>query len=482
MAMDLEGTRDVGEEARIAAYLQGLGAEALLKLVLEAARRDDGLREKLLMAATVSESKGLSSLRKVVKQATRTNGFVEWREAGDYANRLEDLAALLEQRIGDGTPELVGVIEEAISLAEEALQHIDDSGGEVMPAILGLRKVHLTACNALRPDPVTLAGRLHDFQMHGEWDTFHEVLPDYAEALREAGLQAYRQRVEDAWLALPQLGPEHFRGEWSTPRFRVESAMKDIARYTDDFELLAAVQAKNLSSPACFLATATLFHVHNRVEEALAWVEQGIAAFPDERNDELLSLAVEAQVALGNHAEVERLAWQRFEKSSGCDSFFKLMEVAHRIDRKDVLRERALDHLWHSVTEDELQDGLPRRSQWVQPRRGEIVSIFLREGNADAMWEAFCGGKVAVGLWVSVADERAKSHHEDAIALYKRLLPHVVEGGTHSSHYGEAFAVVKKIRALRAAHEQMGMFGDELAEIRLEWKRKRNFMKLLDAL
>jgi len=62
------------------------------------------------------------------------------------------------------------------------------------------------------------------------------------------------------------------------------------------------------------------------------------------------------------------------------------------------------------------------------------------------------------------------------------LLPHVVEGGARSSHYGEAFAIVKKTQALRAAHKQLGMFGDELAEIRLEWKRRRNFMKLLDTL
>jgi hypothetical protein len=29
----------------------------------------------------------------------------------------------------------------------------------------------------------------------------------------------------------------------------VESAMQDIARHTDDFELQVAIQAKNLSSP-----------------------------------------------------------------------------------------------------------------------------------------------------------------------------------------------------------------------------------------
>lgn len=470
------------EDELIQAYLDALDATALRKLLLEASWRDPVLHEKLRLAATVAGSKGLSVLRKGVREATSTNGFVDWRESGNYARRLEDLAELLEQRIADGQVELVEVIEEAIALAEEALQSVDDSGGVVMPAILGLKKVHLAACNALQPDPVALAGRLHDFQMNGEWDTFHELLPDYAGALGEAGLQAYRLRVEEAWQALPQRGPADYRGEWSTSRFRVESAMEAIARHADDFDLLVAVRAKNLSSPSYFLTLARLFRARGRLDEALAWAEQGIAGFPDQRCDDLLDLAVELLLARGNKPEAERLAWLRFERSAGCEAFFRLMTVADALDRRAALRARALDLLWRSVAEDESRERVARRAMWEKPVRGEIVSIFLREGDADAMWEAFRGGEVAVGLWGAVAEARAKSDHEDAIALYKRLLPHVVESGSQGSQYALAFTIVKKIQALRAGHRQTGIFRDELGEMRLTWKRKRNFMKLLDAL
>lgn len=189
------------EDEQIDLYLQGLDASALRRLVLEASWRDDGLRQKLRVAATVSGKKGLGPLRQAVKLATEIKGFLDWGEAGNYANGLEGLAQLLADRIDDVDVALVELIEEAISSAEEALQHIDDSGGEVMPAILELRKVHLAACNALRPDPVALANRLYDFQMHGEWDTFHDVLPDYVDALGEQGLRVYREYVESAWRA-----------------------------------------------------------------------------------------------------------------------------------------------------------------------------------------------------------------------------------------------------------------------------------------
>lgn len=470
------------EEKQLESYVAGLDVTALRRLILDAARRDDALRAKLLMAATVAESTGLADVRKVVKQATCTNGFLSDDEAGNYASSLEDLATLLSQRITEGQPELIEVIEDAIARAEAALQYIDDSGGEVMPAILELRKVHLAACNALHPDPVALAERLCGFQMDGQWDTFHVLLPDYAEALGGEGLAAYRQHVEREWQALPTLGPEHYRSDWDMRRFKVEAAMKAIARYTDDFELQVAVEAKNLSSPACFLTLAGLFRDQGRRDEALRWVGQGMAVFPNDRNHDLLSLAIELQWALGRHAEVEQLAWQRFEQAPGCASFFKLMEVATLIGREAVLRKRALDGLWQQVAEEEASHSSVPRRPWDKPRRGDIVSIFLREGDAEAMWDAFSGGAVDVALWESVADVRGKTHPEEAIALYKRLLPHRVEGGSRGSQYGEALAIVKKIRALRVAHKQLDLFGDELADIRLAWKRKRNFMKRLDAL
>lgn len=258
--------------------------------------------------------------------------------------------------------------------------------------------------------------------------------------------------------------------------------MRTIAGHENDFDLLVAVHEKNLSSPSAFLSLAKLFRDAGREADALVRVEQGIAAFPDEPNHDLLSTAIELQLSLGQYADAERLAWQRFERAPGCEAFVRLMEVADAIDRMEALRVRALDHLCQKVAEDESPERATRRSRWEKPLRGNIVSIFLREGDAEAMWAAFCGGQVDVGLWERVADVRAKTHHEEAITLYKRLLPHLVEAGSRSSHYAEAFAIVKKIRALRETHKQLGMFGDELAEVRLEWKRKRNFMKMLDAL
>jgi len=82
-------------------------------------------------------------------------------------------------------------------------------------------------------------------------------------------------------------------------------------------------------------------------------------------------------------------------------------------------------------------------------------------------------------LWSKAAVVRGKTHPEDAVMLYKKLLPHVVNAGTRGAQYGEAFETVQEIKMLRAAQGQDAVFKQELAEWRLTWRAKRYFMKLL---
>ena len=82
-------------------------------------------------------------------------------------------------------------------------------------------------------------------------------------------------------------------------------------------------------------------------------------------------------------------------------------------------------------------------------------------------------------LWDKVAAVRGRTHPEEAVALYKKLLPHAVNAGTRGAQYGAAFDIVKAIQQLRATQRQDAVFKQELVELRLAWKAKRNFMKLL---
>ena len=242
---------------------------------------DPGIRDKLLFSARAGVGSDISSLRSVVRQATKVSSFVDWREVGAYANRLGDLAQILDERIGDGNPKLVELIEDAIAQAEDSLQQIDDSNGEVMPVIMQLRGVHERACNHLGPDPVALAERLIPVRDHRRLGYFPQrASPGYERALGEPGLARYRQLVEAAWKKLPALSHKTFRTHFDSDRYRVEHAMEELTALSGDIDDPVTVKARNLSSPHAFLEVAGLLQRHGRHDEALEWAENGIAAFP----------------------------------------------------------------------------------------------------------------------------------------------------------------------------------------------------------
>jgi hypothetical protein len=468
-------------DEQIREYLETLDEIALRGWLIEAADRDRGIRDKLLFSAKAAARGDVASLKSVVRQATRASGFVDWREAGDYADRLADLAQMLEARVADGDPKLVNIIEQAIAQAEDALGNIDDSDGSVMPAIMELREVHERACNNLNLDPVALAERLFRFQTTGDWDTFHSVLPSYQRALGQSGFERYRELVEAAWKRFPALGPEAFRTHFDSGRHRVEHAMEELAALSGDVDALVAVKAHNLSSPHAFLELAGILKHHGRHDEALAWAEKGIAAFGSERLDDFVKFCIDEHLRRDDADTVESLAWQRFVRQPGSDAHFELVHVAKRIGRADELTTRALQHLWQLVRTEEAPNA-KRLPSWQPPVRGALVAIHLCQKEAEKAWEAFCGGPVDIRLWDKVAAVRGMTHPEEAVALYKKLLPHVVTAGTRGAQYGEAFEIVKAIQELRAAQKQNALFGQELADLRITWKAKRNFMKLLATL
>ena len=461
-------------------FLQTKEAHELRDLLMEASQKNKALRDRLLMMARTSGGADLVSLKDAVRHATRVSGFLGWNETARYAKQLEDLAKLLATRIGDGEKGLVEVIELAINKAEQALLHIDDSSGYVMPAIVELQKVHLAACVALRPDPTKLALRLFDYQMEGEWDTFHAVLPQYRTALGKEGMKRYEELVRERWDGLPTLTKDD-GGRWDSGRFRVEAAMEALARTTGDVDIVASVLQKNLSNPLRYLELARLYQEHRMPDEALRWAQEGLEVFAYEhRTKELAEVAIDLYLERDDKDAAQRVAWSRFAAGPRAESFYDLMSVAKRIGRERELEKQALWHFEELMNATEAAPESP--SVWRAHPRSELLAISLAEGHSDRAWELYMGGKTAVQLWQPLAELRATTHPQDALALYRKLLPMRVQEGAPKARYEAAFEVVKAIREVYAALDQTHKFQEELVSWKRDWGSKRNFMKLLDSL
>lgn len=466
-------------------YLATLDEDALRNWLLDAAERDRSLRDRLLFDARAANAGDMASLRAAVRQLTRVSRPLGWDEAHTYGEALFEVADMLRRQLaGPHAAQVVELAELAIADAEASLEQIDDSDGSVAPGIGELAGVHLEACIRTRPDPVKLAERLFRLQADGQWDTFRDVLPAYAEPLGDAGLRCYRELVERHWAALPPLPPDRKDlHAYESGRFNLEHAMESLAKHDGDVDALIRIWSKDLSASYRFAQIAELCAEHGRFDEGLAWAERGMREMKDRHDDRLLGFCIGEHVRRRAFDRAGELAWQRFAYHPTADAFPALMKVAKAAKRSDAVRERAISHLLALARKRETPGrAIPAARRWEPSPRTELVKLLLAEKNHDAAWDAFLGGPVEVDVWTTLAAARAKTHPEDAIALYHRYLPFALERGAGSARYDEAFGVVRDIRALRVAHRQQAAFDEELEEIRRTYRMKRNFIKLLATL
>jgi tetratricopeptide (TPR) repeat protein len=381
-------------------YLETLDAAALRALLADAMERDRGLRDRLLLEAKSANAGGLAEMKAAVHQASAVTRFLDWGEAGDYGDKLLHLAGLLEQWIqGSRAHHVVELAELAIVNAERSLEQIDDSNGEVMPAIHELADIHRRACEQTGPDAVRLAERLFRFQTEGQWDTFYDVLPGYREALGVVGVRRYRELVEATWDELPPLEDERVnRRSWDGSRMRLGHAMETLAGLDGDVDALVRIKAKDLSSPYRYLLIAETLSQHGRFDDALAWAERGLEKYRDSQDPRLLTFCVEEALRRGDHVKADAMAWQRFTLRPIASAFAELEAVARQTGSQPQARERALQNLWKMVEHEE-GAGKKKRAHWEGGTLGELVSIFLAEGDIDMAWTTFSGGPVTRRLW-----------------------------------------------------------------------------------
>ena len=113
------------------------------------------------------------------------------------------------------------------------------------------------------------------------------------------------------------------------------------------------------------------------------------------------------------------------------------------------------------------------------PNHSLRVSIALWEEDLDAAWTAAHQGICDRNLLVALAGKLESARPEDAISLYRRVVTPIVEQ-TNNAAYEEAIKLIRKLGGLMKTLNQSRQFGDYLAELRVQFKPKRNFIKLLD--
>lgn len=459
-------------------YLGAQSPETLTAWLLEIAQRDDRLYQSLLLKAerALGGDSAERAFRRAIDDAVQIHHFIDWRDVGSYAGNIDQVADALGDLLQpDSAAMLVGLAEHAIEKIESALEQIDDSNGEIGDIVPRLGEMHFKACGMAKPDPAALAERLFRLETTLPFGLCSLDPVTYRGPLGKKGLRRYRELAQAEW---QKIKPRTDDRGFDVHRATITRIMERLAEADGNVDELVAIKAKDLSASYRYLAIAETLAAAKRHDEALVWAERGLDAFPDRPHNDLRDFLVAAYLKRKRNDEALQLTWIQFEERPGLEPYKKLGGVAGKLGVWPEQRQRALAWLDQSIAKEAAST-----SRWKPkpstPDYSFRVSIALWEQDLDAAWTAVHQGVCDRSLLIELAGKLEQDRADDAICLYRRVVPGLVSE-TRNSAYEEAARQVRRVGRLLKGMRRSSEFGDYLAELRVQFKPKRNFMKLLD--
>lgn len=455
----------VGVLARIRDHLKKRGLDALVEMIVDMAQRDPSLFKRLDIAAAPdgADDKTLGTrLRKAIDQATRTGGYVDYREAAGWVAGVDQTLDAVAGLVGGGRAAVaLGLVTHAIDKIEGMIGEIDDSDGECIALLHRARDIHLAASLASRPDPIALAHDLFDREIEDEYDVCTGAATRYADVLGERGLATYRQLAAAAWARLP---PRTGAGGGHEPLYDTLKNILDIfAERENDVDARIALRAKDLSSPWGYLQLAEFCRALGRDDEALRRAEEGLWTFEDGRVDErLVQCAVELLLKAGRGSDAEAHLWRAFNRAPSLNLYAALRKIGG-----EAAHATAID-----VLEGRIRD--KTQARWAHPS-DLLVQILMHEQRFDAAWAAARQHGAGRHLKLTLAKVSEATNPLYVLETYGERVEELATSGGNAA-YAEAAQLIGHMAALRPAPEQAAY----VAALKTRFARKRNFMAQLN--
>ena len=254
--------------------------------------------------------------------------------------------------------------------------------------------------------------------------------------------------------------------------------MLALARASGDVDELIGVMSRDLSWAYCYVAIGEVCREAGRFAEALQWAEKGLAAFPKQTDRRLREFAAQEYHRLGRHEDAMKLMWAVFAERRCLETYQKLVTHAQQAKRGPVWREKALASIRASMAQANANPK-PNQPRWTPVNHSLLVEIFLHEADTEGAWSEAMAGGCSDALWRQLAKAREKDHPAETAPVYFRLAESALVAATNS-RYDESVLLLVKAAAVMNRLGQRDEAVRQIEAMRLKYKAKRNFGKLLD--
>ena len=458
-------------ETDLAEFVAGLDHDDLVELVLTQVESDWRLREQLLARAAAATSSPIDERawrHRIESAFAPYDDYVDYRAAAGWAREVDEMLATVGDLIETHPAQAIMLLEHAYGQANAAIQWIDDSGGYLTSIAFDIGELHLSACEAARPDPVALARRLVDLELTAELDAFHRAAATYVGVLGTVGLGEYRRLVEPEWdrLATGDDGS-------SSGVYAIREAMIGVAVASGDPDELIRVRSRSLQIPDDYLEIINMLSSAGRTAEAIEWGHRALVAMAERtwQTPPLRDAVAALLRASGDVAGAVSLFDDEFRRSPSLTVYRRLLDEADLVGHRTTKRAEAI-----GVLRARVESASTRTRQGVA---GVLIEVLLFDGQFDDAWTIAVEHGCSDELWLIFAAARQQTHPLDAIPIYRRAALAAIDTKKNRG-YETGVTYLAKIRQLAQQAGEPSIFTTLLAEVRTAHKPKRNLMALLD--
>ncbi|MFT3797340.1 hypothetical protein [Microbacterium sp.] len=375
-------------------WLHGLDEDDLRQLVLAGAGRSPEFADWLETVRVAASDDPGDLLRLVNDNLTPSYRFYDYRQANDYADDAYDTVQLLAARAESATPQLIPVIERALTLATRAILKSDDSSGRQGDLAYTLLAAHATAVRTSQP-PLTQAEQtklvawIVKFRYGGQQDFFDPDIVAYAPGLSAKSIAKYREAIAGI-----DLGPY---GRYPLTRLAVLDKDRD-----------AIVAAHGGEPTNALLAAAIVWDLEEAGlhDDAVAYAHIGIAMDGRGWDRKLITFLVDDALDRGASDEAVTLRREWFRRHPSTASFDDLRTTASNVGQ------------W-AAEQDAAEALLAERHP------DSYVQHLLKTGRGDAAWAFATTNRERLAdasTWLNLCADRARTRPADTLPLYRQIV------------------------------------------------------------
>ena len=404
----------------------------------------------------------------MIEDAFQLGDFISYYDDYSFVEDLRGLEAKIVKLTGSDPTRAVTLYETLLAGCNAKAEEIDDSNGEFGMFAGSLYCGWIVARQAADADRGETTRLLLEWMDDDSYGFCNDLEYSAVKVLDRAGLEAFEREVRARFdMECGAIGerkpaspnPNYARDHWCRMLKAVYSQRRNVGKY---IELTVRT---GLTTADC-QAIAAMFQAKSKPQDALAWVERGLAlekpnAFGRGGGYRLGEMRRALLVKLDRGGEALDSAWAEFRKEPGKFTYEELVRYVPKAQRR-AWHEKAMD----AAAQGDLDSVI---ELWLGAK--EIGRLAERlERTSDTKLQS-----LSHYVTEPAAERLAKTHPGIAARLFRAMCMRVVNAGK-SRYYHAALSNLEKAKI---CYQKAGLdtqWKVLAAEIRQEHRRKSGFM------